>query len=375
MAKNLTEHNFFNYDCTIVADSINNKKDRLTTFVITIPRIILSEFNTHRMFSRNSASSRAIPYKKMLERVQRNPFIPVAWQKDHSGMQGTEYITDQNHINSCISKWLKARNYALEVSENLSSFGVTKQICNRLLEPFLWHTVIITSGKEGLNNFFDLRCPKYVIPIDKNQQVFKSKKDLLKSVSGWWTPNVKPMEDLDWLQINQSGADIHIQPIAELMWDSYNNSTPTFLQGGQWHIPFANEIDEGKLWTLVNSWEEHRELEPAEVYYGTNTEGFEEAKIKIAIATCARISYGNISPATSNYEDDLKLYDRLVSSKHASPTEHIAKCMYEDEYNTYFKGKLEDLTSTMEGYIPSEDGLGWCLNYKGYIQQRFLEKI
>ena len=49
----------------IAADSINVKGKRITTFIVTMPRIVLAELNTHRVFSRNSASSRAIPFTKM----------------------------------------------------------------------------------------------------------------------------------------------------------------------------------------------------------------------------------------------------------------------------------------------------------------------
>ena len=78
----------------IIADSKNKFGNRITTMIVTIPRIILAEFNTHRMFSRNSASSRAIPFEKMVKSVKENPFIPIAWQKDHKGMQGTEYFQE-----------------------------------------------------------------------------------------------------------------------------------------------------------------------------------------------------------------------------------------------------------------------------------------
>lgn len=66
----------------IIADSINPFGHRITTMVVTMPRIVLAEFNTHRMFSRNSASSRAIPFEKMVKSVEENPFIPIAWQKE-----------------------------------------------------------------------------------------------------------------------------------------------------------------------------------------------------------------------------------------------------------------------------------------------------
>ncbi len=70
----------------IIADSKNEFGNRITTMVITFPRYILAEFNTHRVLSKNSASSRAIPFKKMVKAVEDHPFIPMAWQKDHPGM-------------------------------------------------------------------------------------------------------------------------------------------------------------------------------------------------------------------------------------------------------------------------------------------------
>ena len=48
----------------IVADSINQQGDRLTSLVLTYPRIIHAEMMTHRMFSRNASSSRAVPVQK-----------------------------------------------------------------------------------------------------------------------------------------------------------------------------------------------------------------------------------------------------------------------------------------------------------------------
>ena len=82
----------------IIADSKNKFGNRITTMIVTFPRIILAEFNTHRMFSRNSASSRAIPTLRMVQTLKENPFIPIAWQEEHKGMQGTNYITDETKI-------------------------------------------------------------------------------------------------------------------------------------------------------------------------------------------------------------------------------------------------------------------------------------
>src|ERR1700722_20098868 len=99
----------------IIADSINPCGNRLTTFVLEFPRMILAELNTHRMFSRNSASSRAIPFETMLKSVRENPFIPMRFQKEHKGMQGTEYFESEAH-DMCVADWLRARDAAVRAA-------------------------------------------------------------------------------------------------------------------------------------------------------------------------------------------------------------------------------------------------------------------
>ena len=150
----------------IVADSLNPQGDRLISILATFPRIILAEVNTHRMLSKNTSSSRAIPFEKMVEAVQNNPFIPIAWQKHHSGMQGIEYFTDEKDIYRVEQVWRDARRRAIDVAKDLHSSKVTKQLCNRLLEPFMWTTMLITGPKSGWDNFFNLRNPVYEIDLD-----------------------------------------------------------------------------------------------------------------------------------------------------------------------------------------------------------------
>lgn len=301
----------------VIADSINPQGDRLTTFIVTFPRIILAEFNTHRMFSRNSASSRAIPFEKMVKSVQENPFIPIAWQKDHKGMQGSEYFTEYDTINwanidgsinaqeGLKELWLESAAFALSCSKGLNAAGLTKQLCNRLLEPFMWHTVIITSGKEGLENFFNLR--------------------------------------------NHEAAEIHIQELAKKMLEVYNESTPKQLQAGEWHIPFGDNIDAIKLDSVFK--------------VGKGPMNRLEAKIQIATARCARVSYTVVGEESKepNYENDIKLHDKLLESGHFSPFEHCAKVMSNDEYYADFI-KIEN----------NKKKIGWCNNFKGFIQYRYL---
>lgn len=226
----------------VVADSLNQYGERLTTFKLVLPRYVLAELNTHRLFSKNSASSRAIPFKKMVKQVMEAPFIPMAWQREHKGMQGTEYITDEASLIDINQDWLEARDSAVTVASRLNhgfwikegeEYGedrVTKQLCNRLLEPFLYHTVLLTASH--FENFFNLRCPRYTI----DEEVFKSKKDAMRQIT-------MIAGEIDWKHLNSGQADIHIMDLAEKMWDTMNDSKPKQLEVGQWHLPMI-EIEE-----------------------------------------------------------------------------------------------------------------------------------
>ncbi len=230
------------YKCEILADSLSPQGNRLTTFKVTYPRIIHAEMCRHRMMSRNTASSRAIPFEKMVKDVEEDPFIPIAWQKNHKGMQGSEYLTGLDR-DQCEFEWLSARDGAVEQAQQLNMINTTKQLCNRLLEPFVWTTELI-SGTEW-ENFFSLRCPKYHTPVSGEGFYFRSKKDCIANHSN--PENLSKLEnmtDLEWLQINESQAEIHIQKIAEMMWDEINSSKPKILQSGEWHVPYEDNLND-----------------------------------------------------------------------------------------------------------------------------------
>ena len=149
----------------IVADSANSFGDRLTSLVLTYPRIIHSEMMTHRMFSRNASSSRAVPVDKMIKAVRENTFCPFEFQKSHKGMQGSEYFTGADR-QECINLWLESAELALQQAEKMKAKGISKQIINRILEPYQYYTVLITGSKEGWDNFHSLRNPIYEIDLD-----------------------------------------------------------------------------------------------------------------------------------------------------------------------------------------------------------------
>jgi len=180
------------FSAKVLADSTNCCDNRLTTMELTYPRFIHSEFMTHRMFSRNAASSRAIPVEKMIEQVEKNPVIPIHWGKAQKGMQAYEEI-DAIQKHTCLRQWHDARWYSIQAVRVMLRQGLHKQIANRLLEPWMWITVIATGNEGAWNNFFALRC--------------------------------------------HHEAEPHIQKIAGMAREVRSQSIPQKLSAGQWHLP------------------------------------------------------------------------------------------------------------------------------------------
>ena len=328
----------------VVADSLSPQGDRLISVLATFPRIILAEVNTHRMLSKNTSSSRAIPFTKMVEAVQNDPFIPIAFQKAHKGMQGTEYFTDKVDIEFLKDMWLSGLDYAVQQAKamnNPESFtdkkGLTKQLCNRLLEPFMWTTMLITGSKEGWDNFFSLRCPKYY-------GVYKSQQELLVN-------NVEERKRPFHERPNEAQAEIHMQMLAEEIYDAVNKSTPKQLQAGEWHIPFEDKIDLIDWLDTVNN-DGHLDGDLDE-----QDRLFEIDKVKISTAMSARTSYTVVGDEKEvDYSKMIELHDRLIAQDppHSSPMEHCSQCVTQEEYDNSYKGKEK----------------GWFRNYKGFKSYR-----
>jgi len=179
-----------------IADSVSPWGHRLTTIQATFPRCILSEINTHRSHARNSASSRAVPVRKMLEQVKADPFIPLRWQRAQPGMQGGGELDEMEAFNAT-QEWLCARNDAIAHAEAfLNSHGIHKTMANRLLEPFAWHAAILSATGDGWANFFAQRC--------------------------------SPL------------AEIHMQATADAIRAVYDASEPVKVKHGDWHLPYVD---------------------------------------------------------------------------------------------------------------------------------------
>ena len=287
------------YKCVIVLDTLRPRAGtgwdtshyRITTMIVRFPRCILSEMNTHRVFSRNSASSRARSLKSTIKQVLEDPYIPL-FTENAKGMQGP-YITNSDQVTKAEMEWLFARDAAVQHALRMllghkmdrvdydpyemldlyydSYYGkdyegsripnVHKQTVNRLLEPFMWHEMLITSSY--WRNFFDLRMDEAAQP--------------------------------------------EIQAIATLMYEAMHESRPYIFPE---HIPFVKREHHALQRTLLRD-------------------------LRRSAAECARISYVDRSTA-GNKDGSEDLAMRLLSQGHMSPFEHQA--IDPDIYKTLFPG-------------------------------------
>ena len=184
----------------VVADSISSTGKRITTFVLTYPRFVHAEFMTHRVFSRNAASSRAIPAKKIRKAVRTDPAMPVYWGANQAGMQAEAELAGWRLFLAKLL-WTKAAYFMLAVSWMFEKLGLHKQIANRILEPWFNITVVCTSTEWA--NFYHLR--------------------------------------------NHKKAQPEIRELAVAMLEAQNQSIPVMLQPGQWHLPFVEGSELAEL--------------------------------------------------------------------------------------------------------------------------------
>lgn len=326
----------------IVADSVNQQGDRLTSLVLTYPRIIHAEMMTHRMFSRNASSSRAVPVQKMIEAVKNNTFCPFEFQKAHKGMQGSEYFTGQDK-EDCIKLWLESAELALQQAEKMKEKGITKQIINRILEPYQYYTVLITGSKEGWDNFFELRCGVYQDDTKGFEHIS------YKSLSEWYK-NTKDLgadkpSFVEALQkgMNKGQAEIHIMDLSEKIYDAIQESVPTQLKENEWHIPMISDLEFLKLST--------------------------DDQIKLSVGRAANTSYTVVGDGKElTLEHAIKIHDKCKELNHSSVFEHCARAMSDEEYKVFIKGKN---IGTIAPYLFDDTSKGWCNNLKGFIPYRY----
>lgn len=145
----------------IVLDSVSPTGKRLTTFVFTLPKRIQAEFNTHRALSRNAASSRAIPFERMVNEIERDPYrcAPISWGRNRPGMQESDAQADRIQ---CTQAHIRGYYAAKATATALYEQGVHKQVCNRYLEPYMWTKIVATATE--WTTFFVQRCHESAEP-------------------------------------------------------------------------------------------------------------------------------------------------------------------------------------------------------------------
>lgn len=261
----------------VIADSFQradpHPSRRLTTFEVQFQRWLLPEFNTHRRFSRNSGSSRAVPVIKTLRNIAMTPAMPIVWGSEKPGMQSGPPLTggdleDAKRLFYDVMEFVtsKVAQYVAEHPlDEEGSVRLHKSLLNRLLEPFMWHKVIVTSAE--WDNF--------------------------------------------WVQRDSPLAMPEMEILAKAMREAYDASSPLPVDADGWHLPYI-DIE--------------RDAAAIEGRASELTLPFIEVAKRVSVARCARVSYlthdGEI-----DVDADLNLFSNLVTASppHWSPLEHVAR--------------------------------------------------
>lgn len=296
-------------EAKVIADSVSPDGVRLTTVEATSNRFILAEANTHRTWSRNSASSRAIPLAKQIKRIMEDLAVPSVFPKEQRGMQGGEPL-DERDEREARRIWQEASEHAVDAARALGGKGVHKSIANRLLEPFMHHTMVITAT--AWQNFFEQRC----------------------------SPLAQP----------------EIRLMAEAIRDAMEKSEPHELDEGDWHLPYWDPQTDGASY---DEWAcrmfphpdgIHAAWMPSMMEAGYS--GIVDVVARVSAARCAQLSYltqpvidpetgGIVDPGGKvDIEKDLARYEKLTTADppHWSPLEHVATPWPQNRQDDYRHG-------------------------------------
>lgn len=324
----------------VIADSEDETTGkRITTFVLDYHRYIHAEVMTHRVFSRNGASTRAIPLSAAIQQVLDNPAVPIHWGAKQSGMSASKECTNEVLVSMGSGRRLKlereeawhlAMLNAIDSVHAYDVAGYHKQFAGRLLEPFQMMRVVVTST----------------------------------SFDNWY-----------WLRKDAEAAQPEIVELAGLMYEAMAESVPEVLKAGEWHTPF--------VWHSRNS--------DGELGYHIGVIGdedcqqltLEEAKI-VSSARCAAVSYRK--DGLYGLDKSIEVWDRLIKSTrvHGSAFEHCAtpiapsyeSCYDEDKPFTYLatSANIPTFPITWEEGVThtKRDGTLCSGNFEGWIQLRQL---
>lgn len=319
-----------NITAKVICDSVSEQGDRITTLEIEYPRFILGELNTHRMLSKNSSSSRAIPVKEMIKQVAQNMAQPISWGAAQSGMQAGDEIEAWGDFGLGWVTWVSAMEHAQKVAYEFAEMGYHKQIANRVIEPFQMMKTVITGT--DWDNFFNLR--------------------------------LHPASQPEFCML------------AYKIYQAMQNSKPNLLKHGEWHLPYvetfrrSNDTDEEGTYN-------------GELFYGRSAvgkDGFnwvvekytQDQAQRISASCCAQISYRKND---DSLEKANKIFDMLINADtlHASPFEHLATPI-RDQSNNVNGWDLGITHSNREGKLFSGNLQGW-ISYRHLLPNNTCNKF
>lgn len=256
----------------IVLDSVGPDAQRLTTFQLRYPRFIHSEFMTHRVFSRNASSSRAMPVKRLIADIRADPAMPISWGANQKGMQAGAELAGWRRW-ACRTLWLTGMHIMTRIAAVASWCGAHKQTVNRLIEPWAHISVVMTTTR--LKNLWKLRDHKDAQP--------------------------------------------EFRELARQMRLAYDVSYPQYLEYEEYHLPYVDIVRDKLALGMA--------LQGREIDLDDLGHNLTAGLIKLSVARCARVSYLTHDKQNPKVKDDINLFNRLVGGNplHASPTEHQGK--------------------------------------------------
>ena len=307
----------------VIADSINETGQRLTTFELEFPRLILSECNTHGAIEKNTSSSRAIPVSKMLDHILEQNLKPIYFGSKKSGMQAGNEL-ESISLEVAKGLWEDSLEKAVFYANQLDALGVAKEVTNRITEPY--QLIKAVWSATDWDNWFNLRLEK--------------------------------------------DADPNICMLAFKMHEAMSKSDPILLKKGDYHLPYVEswtEKDTGKkVYSYVDNYGE---------YVWMNL----EQAIKYSVASCAQVSYRSEGMTLEKAE---KIWNMLVKSEvvHASPLTHVATPISKEieiensDYQTIgFINRIGDPSTWEQGVTHMRrDGALCSGRFAGWIQKRHL---
>lgn len=248
----------------------------LFTMELVYPRFIHSELMTHRMFSRNASSSRAIPIDRIISDIQKNPVVPEHVYKNHKGMAGVDELSIEEYA-VFKGHWLSAMDRAIEAARELQSLNVHKQTVNRLLEPFMFIKTLVTATE--WDNFFAQRISSDAQP--EMQELACA----IKTAQQTWRSNTS----------------------------AYLNGDPFEFNGMTFSLPYVTRDDIVSIQEYLNE-------------HDMDVSTYWQTAMGVSAARCARVSYNKHDGTKPTLEEDMRLARRLYEDGHMSPFEH--PCMF-----------------------------------------------